>query len=405
MKKYSILLLAGIFIILLMLSVFNWLINPYDIFASPEIKDINTYKISVERSARLSKVYQIDRIKPNNILLASSKGMVVPGSFFANQHGTGFNSSLLGASTYELLRMMQHAQSVNHLKRVVLALDEEFTSGVGKTFSEERLAVNYNGEINQNRWSGILKDYSQSILGSTAFRASLRTLNKQKEDPELIGIEAYQLNRVVNSGGHRYMFRIRESNVLADSVIDNYQNCMNWIPADGLYNADGAEYFSNIVDIAYQNNIELHIYFPPVHARYYEAMCMAGKWTTMEKMKRMVVDIVDKKSQEYGRPIYPVWDFSGYSQVTTEDVPSYEDKHKLMNGYWDDSHYTVKTAKLIFNRLFNRGNDADKFGVYISRDNIDKHLQNIRHGRISYINNHSEDIAELKEIMKNYTNN
>lgn len=405
MKKYSILLLTGIFLILLILSVFNWLINPYDIFVSPEIKGVNAYKVNVERSARLSKVYQIDRLKPNNILLASSKGMVVPGSFFANQHGAGFNSSLLGASTYELLRMMQHAQSVNHLKRVVLALDEEFTSGTGTIFLEERMSVNYGGDINKNRWSGILKDYSQSMLGLTAFRASLRTLNKQKEDPEFIGNEAYQLNRVVKSGGHHYMFRIRESNVLADSVIDNYQNCMNWIPLDSLYNAEGAEHFSNIVEIAYQNNIELHIYFPPVHARYYETMCMAGKWTTMETMKRMVVDIVDKKAKEYGRPIYPVWDFSGYSKVTTEDIPSYEDKHQLMNGYWDDSHYTVKTAKLIFNRLFNSDNDADKFGVFISRDNIDKHLQNIRHGRTSYINNHPDDIAELKEVMENYTNN
>jgi hypothetical protein len=85
-------------------AAFNWLINPYDIFNSPEITGLNAYKSEVERHTRLSKVYQLESLKPEVILLASSRGLVVPDVYFSPDDMKAYNLSLTSASTYELIQ-------------------------------------------------------------------------------------------------------------------------------------------------------------------------------------------------------------------------------------------------------------------------------------------------------------
>ena len=106
MKSYSIFLLSGIFLLLFFVSIFNWVINPYDIFLSPGIEGLNQYKSETGRHTRLSKVYQVERVKPDVILLASSRGIVIPESYFSYDGMTGFNFSLTSASTYEFFSIL-----------------------------------------------------------------------------------------------------------------------------------------------------------------------------------------------------------------------------------------------------------------------------------------------------------
>jgi len=66
-KSYSVRVLSGVLVSLLCVFVFNLLVNPYDIFEAPEITGFNSYKSEVERHTRLSKVYQVERIRPDAI--------------------------------------------------------------------------------------------------------------------------------------------------------------------------------------------------------------------------------------------------------------------------------------------------------------------------------------------------
>ena len=113
------------------------------------------------------------------------------------------------------------------------------------------------------------------------------------------------------------------------------------------------KYFESMVDLAYKNDIKLYIYFSPIHARLTEVNCMIGRWSHIETMKRAVVRIVNKKALDYGRAPYQVWDFSGYNSITTEAVPEKMDKTGVMSWYWEGSHYTRETSRLIFDKIFN----------------------------------------------------
>lgn len=398
MKKYSIYLLSGIFSVLLLVAVFNWMINPYDIFTSPEFTGLNAYKSEVERHTRLSKVYQLEREKPDALLLASSRGLVIPTSYFSGNDMNAYNLSLTSASTYELMRMLQHAQSVNPIKRVVLALDEGFTGDKQANFIENRLAVNADGTKNMSRWKQVLQDYFSSLLSIDALLSSVRTIRKQEVAPASSGAEDHDRHRVFVAGGHHQMFRTMEA-----SIFSQYSGRVKSCDTADVERVDSpraVDIFAAIVDFSYRNDIELFVYISPSHARLYEALCMVGKWADIENMKRAVVRIVAFMADKYGKAPYPVWDFSGYNRITTETVPDEGDRDSRMRWYWEGSHYTVEVAELIFDTIFGVSEAYGEFGKPIDLDNIDKHLQGIRNERKIYYESHSTDIEELKTLMK-----
>lgn len=393
MKLYTLFLLISISSLLLFVATFNWIMNPYDVFVSPEFAGINEYKSEVDRHSRLSKVYQVERVKPDVIYLASSRGIVVPVDYFSEVDETGFNMSLPGASTYELFRMLQHVQSVSPLKRVVLALDEEFTAYKLVNFSENRLDVNYDGSENKNLLGSKWRDYFTSLFSFNALRSSIRTIKKQKERPVSIDKSKYFSERVYSAGGHRQMFRTMEA-----SQFFHYKSLAEECEAGAESNSDAFIYFDKIVKFAYNNEIDLLIYFSPVHVRMYEVKDLLGLSNDIEKMKRRVVAIVDKKAREYKKDDYPIWDFSGYNSVTLEDVPVVGDKSSLMRWYWEGSHYTEDTAREIFNKIYNRESGVNDFGVELNLENIDRHLNDIKKQHNEYIDSHPEVIDELRSI-------
>lgn len=396
MKDYAIYLLSGIFSVLLLVAAVNWLVNPYDIFHSPEISGLNAYKSEVERHTRLSKVYQLERIKPEVILLASSRGLVVPDSYLGADGMKAYNLSLPSASSYELFRMLQHAQSVQPLKRVVLALDEQITGSKQANFIENRLAVNADGTKNADRWKQTWHDYFSSLLSIDALRASSRTVRKQKESPLDVDAEDYDKQRVFRAGGHHQMFRTMEASIFSQYKGDASRCDMSTAKVSDSKPVS-LNIIEQIVDFAYKNDIELFIYFSPVHARFYEAKCMVGQWPEIEQTKRMVVETTANMARRYGMKPFPVWDFAGYNDITTEKLPEAGDRASQMKWYWEGSHYSRRTARKIFDQLFTA---KDGYGILLTADNIEIHLRDIRQQRERYVTSHGDDISELTSLFE-----
>lgn len=398
MKKYSIYLLSGIFLTLLCVAAFNWFINPYDMYPSSALDGINKYKSEVERHTRLSKIYQLERIKPDAILLASSRGLVVEEDMFTPEGMTGFNLSLTSASTYELARMFQHAQANKQLKRVVLALDESFTDEKHPGFIENRVAVDYEGAVTHGRLMQRWLDRLSSLLSQDALKASIRTIRKQGMYTDMLDEKRYMSDRVYNAGGHRQMFRTMEASIF--SVYGGPDNvCGQRVENNDTEELSPAKNFEKIVELAYSNDIDLYVYFSPAHARLYYAKCMVGELDRIRRMKMQVVDIIEKMAEKYGKAPFPVWDFSGYNVITTEELPAIDDSSSLMRWYWEGSHYTQESAKLLFARIFGLTNTYQDFGVQISSSNIDAHFEKIERQQVSYVSKHDKDIDELNELF------
>ncbi len=195
------------------------------------------------------------------------------------------------------------------------------------------------------------------------------------------------------------MSRTAEGGVLVNRVRVDRPSCENAVASEAK-KLQVSEYFQKILDLAYQNNIDLYIYYTPVHARYYEAFCIIGDWPKIENTKRAVVLAVEDTAKKYGRQPFHVWDFTGYNSITTESLPEYGDKETLMRWYWESMHATRETNGLVLERMLGTGkNVPEDFGTLMTSDNIEQHLNNIHAERKRYAIANPADVEEVRSLL------
>ena len=106
--------------------------------------------------------------------------------------------------------------------------------------------------------------------------------------------------------------------------------------------------FRRIVEFSRVHHIDLRLFFDPAHAFYREAIASSGKWELYDDWKRQIVKIVaDVEARYPDQPEIPIWDFSGYTEITTEPVPRGAGKTTAMRWHESLSHYSAATGKVI----------------------------------------------------------
>jgi hypothetical protein len=142
--------------------------------------------------------------------------------------------------------------------------------------------------------------------------------------------------------------------------------------------------FKAIIDECKKRNISIKVFFSPVHAAHLEAINSAGLWPAFEEWKRKVIEIT------------PAWDFSDYTQITTEPI------NDDMENFVDSVHYDPQIGDLILNRLYNYHKETvpSNFGLYITPVNIESHLTKIRAQRQAWLKTHPATVKFVQDIKK-----
>ena len=112
------------------------------------------------------------------------------------------------------------------------------------------------------------------------------------------------------------------------------------------------EEIQRITNYAKQNNINIIFYYSPLYYKVYQY----GNIDNYNNMKRKVANIT------------PFYDFSGINEITTQK-----------KYFCDLIHINTDCTKIIINRLFseNKNNEPKfkNFGNYVTKENIDKHIE------------------------------
>ena len=122
--KFLIILILSVVQVLLVITVFNWWVDPYGIFHVAEYDPKKP--IWVSKQLRLAKVHRLKQLKPQGIVLGSSSSQLGidpshPG--WDQDVYPRYNAGLPGASLYETFRFFQHSQAVSHPKQILIGLD------------------------------------------------------------------------------------------------------------------------------------------------------------------------------------------------------------------------------------------------------------------------------------------
>jgi len=114
-----------------------------------------------------------------------------------------------------------------------------------------------------------------------------------------------------------------------------------------------------IVKLSKKYNFNLVFFINPIHKTTY----LDTNFNDFQNFKKRLAQVSD------------YYDFSGLNKITTNNYYFYE-----------TSHYRDITGELIKNRLFT-SSYRDDFGVYVSKENIDTHIENLKKSYQTFLKN------------------
>lgn len=365
-RRFTLAFLAAAIMPMLTVGLVNIAVDPYGVFNTPSLANINQWKPEKWKYQRLFKAIAITRLKPVTVFLGSSRTNLGlnPAYSGLKDHQPAYNLGLNGANTYEALRYLQHTiKNQQNLELVVLGVDFiMFNESLGNQpgFWEGRL----------EKQSLMPQDAVNTVFSLDTLSSSQKTLavNQAKLADDIYYPNGFmRLQREEK----QTIFSFKQALSTYFTVHDSYQLSTQYL-----------EDLKAIVELCQQQNISLVVFISPAHATHWEAIQVAGQWKIFEQWKREVAEIV------------PVWDFSGYNSVTTEPLS------ENMTNYIDSSHYSEKVGNLVLSKILSERQEAvpKDFGVLLTPENIESHLAKVRGDRKIWLGNRSEELQLVREI-------
>jgi hypothetical protein len=129
-----------------------------------------------------------------------------------------------------------------------------------------------------------------------------------------------------------------------------------------------------ILDWAKTHAIELVLVIPPVHARHLEVIWQLGMWPELEAWKHRLASMVSAGRAGQGCAL---WDFSIYSTLTNEALPS---PGGTMRWWRESSHASSAAGAKMLAAMHNEDGmmNAERIGACLVPGNVDRVLADER---------------------------
>jgi hypothetical protein len=302
--------------------------------------------------------------------------------------GRRFNAGRPAEAPLESLHLFRQALESGELRRVVWALDF-LIFGCGPPPPGHDLPV-------PDAWDRV----AQLVHGAT-LEASLRTLQDRWSGVQpwarLRRDGAMEVNpaRFFAAQGPRELTLGSERNYIVNVYLSKYFLACRDKP-------DPADHYRALLTLAHRARLDLHLLISPSHARQWEALRASGLWDVWEDWKRRLVRINAEEAARAGADPFPLWDFSGFTTLTTEPFPAPGDREARMRWYWESSHFNMDLGNLVLDRVLDhrepgRAIPAD-FGVRLGPGNVEAHLAAVRADRERWAKAFPADVREIAEI-------
>ncbi len=340
----------------------NYLVDPYGLY---DTKFINVPKIKQSDKMRLIKALKTQEIKPASICLGTSRteyGYDPTHKYFIKP---SYNLAVSSASMYEMRLYFEWALKQRNLKKVLLVADYRMFNEMNQKDTLDLETYFDNPNIYKYIISfDTFKDSLWTLKGGE--NTSIYLENGQRE-------HTHNWRNILKNGGHLETMKKDEKNYYKDYPITyTYKDTKK----------DSFPDFEEIVKLCYENNIELDIIFGPSHIRQWEALDYYLGYEKWLQWKKDVVISVNKIANQQNKHQFRIMDFSVYHPFTAEKVPT--NQNVQMKYHWEASHYKNELGMIVLDRLNGEKENLD-FGVELSPQNINNHLEKLKDDRAKFI--------------------
>lgn len=367
-KNFNIIVIASVMSLLIATTLFNLVIDPYNIYKVTDIKNFNNYKPVVANNLRVSKYYEAKKLQPEVIFIGNSRVLlgINPETFMKKTGKTVYNFGIHSLAVDEMEKLIQvQIKNNKNLKTIYLAIDEDVVisrlNQLKPKKDIERLESSFY----------TTKDLLDTLVSYKSTQESYNTI-KFNQKPAFNDYYYYKntgLNKVLKSFNNLNSKKIFKEYF---SLRHNQDVSMEEETIKGL------EKLKGIKALCAQNNIELVVFTNPVHSHLlmiYEKFC---DFYNYESLKRKLVEITD------------FYDFGTISEITNQ---------KISNDieYMDLSHYRDSIGDKMISVMLGEKNDIENFGILVTTGNIEEHLAMQKKINQSWINKNPEIFKELRQ--------
>jgi hypothetical protein len=114
---------------------------------------------------------------------------------------------------------------------------------------------------------------------------------------------------------------------------------------------DTFQHLTAMLDFARAHNIEVILLMSPAHEWSIKSLEDQGRGTQVAKWRRRIIETVRANGIKWRAKPYPLWDFSARNSMTTEPVPTAENKKIQMKWWWDPSHYKTELGDVVLQKI------------------------------------------------------
>ncbi|MGR9051148.1 MAG: hypothetical protein ACU84J_00725 [Gammaproteobacteria bacterium] len=403
-KKYLYIYAAFVLLMTVLLSAFNYIVDPYLLFGTERIAGFNDKKPASINRTQLFKPYEVLRVRPKTIIVGNSRpemGINPESSCWQDPQKTVYSLTFPGTSTYGQIRALTHGLETGTVKHVVLGLDFiDFLYTRSKDANDalwparhsdflDRLLVNENQQRNTDYTLFKIKDYFKVLFSLDALTDGLYTVIKQtpaSPDRTPLGFNpAADYNEITRYEGEWVLFSQKLSELkkrFAQPGMSVFDTPQGWsVELEGL---------KRVIEYTQKHDIQLTLFINPYHYSYLEVIRDSGYWHQFEDFKRGLKNVVDR----YGKNNIRLWDFSLYSAYTVSPIPRKGGKVGS-KWFWEPSHYKSTLGDIMLAEMFGTNclsENQNPLGRRLNRIDIDAYLRSQQSQRIALITQMSQDI-------------
>jgi len=405
------LLLAGI-------ASMNFVVDPFGMYRLVDLAGFNAYKPAVDHRVRLVKAYEVRRLRPQGIILGTSRshlGLRPSHDGWDPAARPVYNLAFDGATTKEMYRYLLHAHAMRALRQVVLGLDTYHA-----TLAPATARPDFDPHLLDSPGAlalpSLIRADLKVLTSLDALRASVATVRSQRDrEPQWFAPDGQRVGEVFfhRAGEHfeqlgprgyfeeidRLEVGFKREGQLAANARSSGRTAQ---PATAA-SETSLDYIRRIVAFCRAEGVDLRIFIAPEHAHQLEITAAIGEWATLENAKRALVQLLAEDSARHpGAPPIPLWDFSGYSSVTTEALPQLGSRAE-MEFYWDSSHFKDTVGDFVLDRLFGLSHSRrpvpPDFGVRLTPATVEPALAWLRAAQLDYRRSHPQDVAWIRSLV------
>jgi hypothetical protein len=391
-SRYLSYALATFGVAVLLVAAFNVAVDPYGVFGTPLIDDFNTVKVRAGQHAELFKAVGVGARRPDTIILGNSRAEVGfdPGSSaWPRSSAVVYNLGIPGTGLRTAADMLSYASASRTPAVVVFGLDfPDFLNDPAITTVPATVEV-----VPRTRRIAI-SEFAASTLSLGATANSFQTLIKQA-DPNAARITSLGFNPLFEyealsaREGFHSLFAQKDSEYATRFAGRSF---VLYPENDGI-SPDAAQ-LKAILDFCREHRISVKLVIYPYHARLMEIIYASGLGDEYEEWKRLLVRTVHDSATSEFRPT--LWDFSGYSAYTTEQVPPASDRRTEVRWFWESGHFRPTLGTLILEDVFS---EKMSVGTVLTPQNIDEHLARLRAERDGYGQQQPAVVTEIHALV------